>query len=102
MLLKEIIDRIKVSNLVGREDVDITGVNIDSRKVSNGHLFVAIKGTQVDGHQYIAKAIENGAVAVACEQLPSEIVEGVTFVVVESSENVVGIMATVFYGDPSR
>ena len=59
MLLKEIIDRIKVSNLVGREDVDITGVNIDSRKVSNGHLFVAIKGTQVDGHQYIAKAIEN-------------------------------------------
>ena len=102
MLLKEIIDRIKVSNLVGREDVDITGVNIDSRKVSNGHLFVAIKGTQVDGHQYIAKAIENGAVAVACEQLPSEIVEGVTYVVVESTENVVGIMATVFYGDPSR
>ena len=102
MLLKDIISKIKVSHLEGREDIDITGVNIDSRKISNGHLFVAIKGTQVDGHQYIAKAIENGAIAVACEQLPPMLIEGVTYVVTESTENAVGILATVFYGDPSH
>ena len=102
MLLKDIISKIKVSHLEGREDIDITGVNIDSRKISNGHLFVAIKGTQVDGHQYIAKAIENGAIAVVCEQLPPMLIEGVTYVVTESTENAVGILATVFYGDPSH
>ena len=82
--------------------MDVTGVNIDSRRIENGHLFVAIKGTQVDGHQFIGKAIEQGARAVLCEDLPQERTASVTYVQVESTEDAVGKVATLFYGDPSR
>ncbi len=102
MILKDIISRIQVTHLTGRDDIDITGVNIDSRKISSGHLFVAIKGTQVDGHQYISKAIESGAIAVVCEQLPEELSPAVTYVLTESTESAVGCLATAFYGDPSQ
>lgn len=81
---------------------EITDVNIDSRRIEKGHLFVAIAGTQTDGHKYIPKAIELGAKAVMCEQLPDQLTEGVTYVQVASTENAVGPVATQFYGDPSR
>ena len=93
-------------NIVGNAEVDITGVDIDSRKVENGHLFVAIKGTQTDGHRFIPKALELGAAAVLCEELPenlsTETTERTTFVQVASTETAVGPVATVFYGEPSR
>jgi UDP-N-acetylmuramoyl-L-alanyl-D-glutamate--2,6-diaminopimelate ligase len=102
MKLIELLKNVKVLNTLGNTEVEITGVNIDSRRIEAGHLFVAIPGTQTDGHKYIPKAIELGAAAILCEQMPEEHVDGVTYVVVESTESVVGIVATHFFGDPSR
>ena len=83
-------------------DTEITGVNIESRKIAAGHLFVAIKGTVTDGHQYIDKAIELGAAAVLCEDVPEKQVQGVCYVQVASTEDCVGSVATAFYGNPSQ
>ncbi len=103
MKLKELIRNISPVKVVGNDDVEITGVNIDSRCIAKGHLFVAMKGTQVDGHRYIPKAIELGASAVLCEDMPEGELPGhVVFVQVASTEDAVGPMATHFYGDPSR
>ena len=105
MKLSELLKYVKPTAVVGSLDVDITGVNIDSRKIEKNHLFVAIKGTQTDGHRFIPKAIELGAVAVLCEDLPEgvsgETVDHTTYVQVESTEAAVGPVATVFYGEPS-
>lgn len=102
MKLSELIKDIKTISIVGNIDVDITGIQIDSRKVQPDNLFVAIKGTQVDGHQYIPKAIELGAIAILCETLPQSIQKGITYIVVTSTESEVGQVATRFYGNPSE
>ncbi len=102
MKLIELLKNVEVLNTFGKTEVEITGVNIDSRRIEAGHLFVAIPGTQTDGHKFIPKAIELGAAAILCERMPEEHAEGVTYVVVESTESVVGIVATHFFGDPSR
>lgn len=102
MELKELIRNISPINIVGCTEKEITGVNIDSRRIEAGHLFVAMKGTQTDGHAYISKAIEKGATAILCEDIPETTVEGVTYVQVKSTEDVVGEVATTFYGDPSK
>lgn len=102
MELKELIRNISPINIVGCTEKEITGVNIDSRRIEAGHLFVAMKGTQTDGHAYISKAIEKGATAILCEDMPETTVEGVTYVQVKSTEDVVGEVATTFYGDPSK
>lgn len=81
---------------------DITGVQSDSRKVETGNLFVAVKGTQSDGHAFIAKAIESGAKTIVCEQLPGEQVPGVEYVQVKDSASALGEIASAFYGEPSR
>ena len=101
MKLEELIRNIDVKSIVGSTDVDITDVDIDSRKVAAGHLFVAIKGTQTDGHQYIQKAIELGASAILCEDMPEEQLTQVCYVQVDSTEAVVGKVATTFHGDPT-
>ena len=101
MRLSELLKKVKPISIVGNADADIKGVNIDSRKIEEGHLFVAIKGTQTDGHRFIAKALELGAIAVLCEDMPDERQEGVTYVQVASTEEAVGPVATVFYGEPS-
>ena len=102
MKLTELLKNVTPQTIIGNEAVDITGVNIDSRKIEKGHLFVAIKGTQTDGHRFISKALELGAVAVLCEDLPEEQQAGVTYVQVASTEAIVGPVATVFYGEPSK
>ena len=102
MKLIELLKNVEVLNTFGNTEVEITGVNIDARRIEAGHLFVAIPGTQTDGHKFIPKAIELGAAAILCEKMPEEQVDGVTYVVVESTESVVGIVATHFFGDPSR
>jgi UDP-N-acetylmuramoyl-L-alanyl-D-glutamate--2,6-diaminopimelate ligase len=101
MKLSELLKDVKPVSIIGNAEADITGVNIDSRKIEKGHLFVAIKGTQTDGHRFIPKALELGAAAVLCEDLPEERLEGVTYVQVTSTEEAVGPVATVFYGEPS-
>ena len=105
MKLSELLKLVKPIAIVGDAEVEITGVNIDSRKIENGHLFVAIKGTQTDGHRFIPKALELGAKAVLCEEIPDEENignDGVTYVQVASTEEAVGPVATVFYGEPSQ
>ena len=100
MKLSLLLKNIKPLQVVGSDDVDITGINIDSRKITSGHLFVAMKGTQVDGHCFIGKAIEQGASAILCEDLPEDTTNA-TYVQVESTEDAVGKVATLFYGNPS-
>ena len=100
MKLKDLLTKIKPVEIIVNADIDITGINIDSRKIESGHLFVAMRGTQVDGHQFIPKAIERGAAAVLCEDV-AEPVEGVTYVKVADCEDCVGPVATTFYGDPT-
>ena len=102
MKLNEVLKNITPIKIVGNDNVEITGVNIDSRRIKAGHLFVAIRGTQVDGHQFIDKAIELGADAVLCEDLPEKLLGHVTYVQVESTEDAVGKVATLFYGNPSH
>ena len=108
MKLSELLKHVKPIAIIGDSEAEITGVNIDSRRIENGHLFVAIKGTQTDGHRFIPKAIELGAKAVLCEDLPENLsggtadhTDGVTYVQVASTEEAVGPVATVFYGEPS-
>ncbi|MBR4192317.1 MAG: UDP-N-acetylmuramoyl-L-alanyl-D-glutamate--2,6-diaminopimelate ligase [Prevotella sp.] len=102
MRLNELLKNVETLNIAGDVNVEITGVNIDSRRIENGHLFVAIPGTVTDGHKFIPKAIELGATAVLCETVPEEQTAGVTFIKVASTEDAVGKVATLFYGDPSR
>lgn len=102
MKLNELLKNIKPIGITGDTDTEITGVNIDSRLIAAGQLFVAMKGTQVDGHQFISKAIEQGAAAVLCEDMPESVAAGVTFVQVTSTEDAAGKVATLFYGAPSR
>lgn len=102
MTLSELIKNIDTVNITGSTDIEIKGVDIDSRRVAEGHLFVAMKGTQVDGHTFIGKAVAQGAAAIFCEDMPAEVAEGVTYVQVSSTEDAVGKVATQFYGDPSR
>ena len=102
MRLNELLKNVEVLNLLGDADIEITGVNIDSRRIEAGHLFVAIPGTQTDGHKFIPKAIEQRAVAVLCEYFPNKREPGVTYVAVESTEDCVGEVATQFFGTPSE
>ena len=102
MQLKDLLKTINVKAVNGPTDIDITAIDIDSRRVADGHLFAAIRGTQTDGHCYIAKAVEQGATAVICEELPAEGAhDGVTYVLVDSSEEAIGPIATAFHNNPS-
>lgn len=102
MKLSELLKSVSILQIAGPAETEITGVNIDSRKIEKGHLFVAIKGTQTDGHKFIAKAIELGATAILCEDMPEEKIESVSYLQVASTEDVVGQVATNFYGNPSK
>ena len=102
MQLYELISGVKVNAVKGTLDIDIKGVNLDSRLIKPGQMFMAFKGTQTDGHAYIPKAIEAGAVAVMCEEMPEMCDDKVTYIQVDNTEQVIGDVATVFYGNPSR
>ena len=101
MKLEDIIKNIQIKQQIGDATKDISGIQIDSRLVKENHLFVATRGTQTDGHSYIAKAIENGASAIVCETLPESLSENVTYIQVADTEAIVGELATTFYGNPT-
>lgn len=101
MKLSEVLKNIVILESVGKTDIEICGIQIDSRKIDAGHLFIAVCGTQADGHQYIGKAIAQGATAVVCQQLPDDLSAGVTFIRIEDTEDATGKIATQFYGNPS-
>ena len=102
MILTDLIKRISPKDIVGNADVNITDVVIDSRQAAPGSLFIAVRGTQTDGHTYISKAIELGACAIVCETIPAALSPVVTYITVENTESVVGALATAFFGDPTE
>ena len=100
--LKHILYKVPLTSSYGDMSLDIKGICFDSRQVKPGFLFIAVKGTQSDGHEYISKAIGSGAVAVVCEKLPGAITDNITFVTVKSSGQALGIIAANFFGNPSQ
>ena len=101
MKLEEILNGIHVAEIKGNLDKEISGLEIDSRKIESGHMFVAVRGTQTDGHAYIGKAIEKGASVIVCETFPDNIDSDITYIKVNDTEEVVGKLATAFYGHPT-
>lgn len=102
MELSTVLNKVKILESIGSMDISVNGVNMDSRLVQEGNLFVAVCGTQTDGHQYIPKAIELGARVVVCQTLPDNRPSDVTFIRVEDTEDAIGKIATMFYGDPTK
>jgi len=99
--LSDVIDGLAFTELQGSADVEITAIAFDSRAVIPGAMFVAVKGTLVDGHDYIDQAIKKGAVAVICEDLPAHTSGEVDFLMVADSAVALGIVAANFYDNPS-
>ena len=102
MKLKEILVNCNLLDIKGNKDIDFLDITFDSRNVKPNSLYFAVKGTQVDGHNYIDKAIENGAIAIVCEKLPKNIIEAITYILVDNSAHVLGIGASNFFGNPSE
>ena len=102
MKLKDILTNCNLLEIVGEKDVDVVDISFDSRKVGQGTLFFAVKGTQVDGHGYISNAIEKGASVIVCEKMPRKKAENVTYVKVDNSAYVLGVGASNFFGNPSE
>jgi len=99
--LKDILYRVSLEKVVGNTAVAFRELQFDSRKVGLDDVFIAIKGTQSDGHQFIKKAIDQGALAVVCQQIPKEIINGITYLQVQDTQQALAIMASHFYGNPS-
>ena len=102
MLLSELLKKIEVLNLVGSSDCEVRQIHFDSRKIEQGDLFVAVRGTQVDGHKFIDSVVVAGASVVICELLPQNLNEIVTYVVVPDASFALGLAANAFYGYPSE
>lgn len=102
MLLKELLHTAGKYEISGSDEIEINGIEIDSRKIKDGNAFIAIRGTQADGHDYISKAIELGAKAIICEKLPEKTIEGITYAIFSDTEDAVGKIATTFYGNPTE
>lgn len=100
-LLKDILYKAGIEEIVGSTQMAIEKICFDSRDIERFSLFVAVSGTQVDGHQFIEKAIADGAVAIICEKFPEDRKEGITYVKVKSSSAALGVVASNFYDNPS-
>ena len=99
--LKDLLYKVNITSACGDMTLVVKGVAFDSRKVKAGYLFVAVKGTQVDGHHFIEEAIHGGAVAIVCDKLPDTLSPEVTYVTVKNSAKALGIVAANFYDNPS-
>ncbi len=100
--LKDILYKVTINAVVGSTVVDINAIHFDSRNVSKNDAFVAIKGNLVDGHQFIDKAIEKGAIAIVCELLPDNLENGITYIEVENAARALAYMASNYYESPSE
>ncbi len=100
-ILKDILYKVTLNAVVGNTNISVGAINFDSRKVGPNNIFVAVKGTVSDGHDYVDVAIKQGAVAIICEALPTSFVNGVTYVEVEHSNQALAIMASNYYDSPS-
>lgn len=102
MLLRDILYKVAIRSVAGSTDTGIEDIQTDSRKVAKGTVFVAVKGGAADGHAFIEKAVESGAVAIVCEKMPDLLSDGVVYVQVENSAAAAGYMAHNFFGQPSH
>jgi UDP-N-acetylmuramoyl-L-alanyl-D-glutamate--2,6-diaminopimelate ligase len=102
MTVNELLRNAERVEVHGASDVEISALSFDSRRVSVGTMFFAVPGVKVDGHDFIASAVKNGATAVVCERLPEPLPDGVTFIRVPSAAFALGAIASTFYGEPSR
>ena len=100
-MLKDILYKVSLRSVKGNTSIEVTDLQIDSRKVSDGSCFIALKGSISDGHDYIETAIANGAKTIVCEVLPAQLKEGVTYVEVENSALAAGYISHNFYNEPS-
>lgn len=100
--LQDILYKVHLQQVIGSTEEAVSAIVIDSRKVEAGAVFVAIRGAQSDGHAFIEKAIGDGATAIVCEELPAATKEGITYLVVNNTQEAVGYMAHNFYGEPSK
>ena len=100
--LKDILYRVSIEAVHGATDVTISKIEFDSRKVESNTAFVAIKGTLSDGHDYIEKAIALGANVIVCEQFPETIVQGITYVQVNDTNEALAYLSANFYDNPSE
>ncbi len=101
-LLKDILYRVTLEKVVGPTSVSIRSIHFDSRKVELDDAFIAIRGTLSDGHDYIKKAVNQGALAIICEEIPNDLVNGITYVQVADSQQALAMMATNYYDAPSE
>ena len=101
IFLKDILYKVTLEKVIGNTSVALRDLNFDSRKVGLDDVFIAIKGTVSDGHDYIKKAVDQGAIAIICEELPAQIVNGITYVQVADSQQALAVMASNFYDTPS-
>lgn len=101
-LLKDILYRVHIENVVGNTNVALESISDDSRKIANFSAYIAVPGTQVDGHKFISQALEDGAIAIICEVLPEEIKDDICYVKVKSSHEALALMACNFYDNPSE
>jgi UDP-N-acetylmuramoyl-L-alanyl-D-glutamate--2,6-diaminopimelate ligase len=99
--LKDIVSDIEIASVTGDDNISVTGIFSDSRKVIPGSLFVAVKGTRTDGHDHIESAIRSGARAVICERLPENPVPGICFITTTDSASALGLAASAYFGKPS-
>ena len=102
MTLADLVEYVSYSRIVGNLNTTVSSITANSKQVTPQGLFVAIKGTQVDGHQYIDAAIAQGASVVVCQTLPKELAPEVTYLVTEDTQDALGNMAAAFYGYPSE
>lgn len=102
MLLRDVLYKTNLLSVSGNTDIEVEGLCIDSRNIQPGCVFVAMKGVAVDGHQFIEKAIENGATAIVCETMPLALNADIAYVQVDNAAIAAGIMANNFYGSPSE
>lgn len=102
ILLKDILYKVTLNAVVGDTGLAINAIDFNSKNIVNNDVFVAIKGSVVDGHNYIDSAIKQGAVAVICEVMPEILIDGITYLEVDSSSKALAIMASNYYGEPSK
>lgn len=102
MNLNIILNKIPLLEVIGLLDIEISSIAFDSRKITTDGLYIAVKGTATDGHQFISSAIESGAKVVVCETLPEVLVENITYIQVKDSNHALGQIASNFYGNPSE
>ncbi|MBS7333659.1 UDP-N-acetylmuramoyl-L-alanyl-D-glutamate--2,6-diaminopimelate ligase [Faecalibacter bovis] len=100
--LKDLLYGVSISQTVGRTDVSVNEIQFDSRKVKDNDVFVAVRGVTVDGHAYINKAIELGALAVICEEIPTQYDENVTYIQVTDAQIALGVLASNYYDNPTK